>query len=130
MTVLSLSEFLWSLLVIFFMVIYFMMLFQVIIDVFRRHDESGAMKALWLIVLLILPLFGLLIYMIVNSEGMAERNVSAVQQSQAAFDEHVRTVAGDGGGAAAEIAKANELRQSGAITEQEFAALKAKALQA
>ncbi len=129
MTVLSLSEFLWSLLVIFFMVIYFMMLFQVIIDVFRRHDESGAKKALWLIVLLILPLFGLLIYMIVNSEGMAERNVSAVQQSQAAFDEHVRTVAGDGG-AAAEIAKANELRQSGAITEQEFAALKAKALQA
>ena len=130
MTVLSLSEFLWSLLVIFFMVIYFMMLFQVIIDVFRRHDESGVKKALWLIALLVLPLFGLLIYMIVNSEGMAERNVSAVQQSQAAFDEHVRTVAGDGGGAAAEIAKANELRQSGAITEQEFAALKAKALQA
>jgi predicted PurR-regulated permease PerM len=129
MTVLSLSEFLWSLLVIFFMVIYFMMLFQVIIDVFRRHDESGAQKALWLVVLLILPLFGLLIYMIVNSEGMAERNVNAVQQSQAAFDEHVRTVAGDGGGAAAEIAKANELRQSGAITEQEFATLKAKALQ-
>src|SRR6476659_9290533 len=125
MTVLSLSEFLWSLLVIFFM-----MLFQVIIDVFRRQDESGVTKALWLIALLILPLFGLLIYMIVNSEGMAERNVSAVQQSQAAFDEHVRTVAGDGGAAAAEIAKANELRQSGAITEQEFAALKAKALQA
>jgi Phospholipase_D-nuclease N-terminal/Short C-terminal domain len=128
MTVLSLSEFLWSLLVIFFMVIYFMMLFQVIIDVFRRQDESGVTKALWLIALLVLPLFGLLIYMIVNSEGMAERNVSAVQQSQAAFDEHVRTVAGDGG-AAAEIAKANELRQSGAITEQEFATLKAKALQ-
>jgi hypothetical protein len=128
MTVLSLGEFLWSLLVIFFMVIYFMMLFQVIIDVFRRQDESGVTKALWLIALLILPLFGLLIYMIVNSEGMAERNVNAVQQSQAAFDEHVRSVAGDGG-AAAEIAKANELRQSGAITEQEFASLKAKALQ-
>jgi hypothetical protein len=128
MTVLSLSEFLWSLLVIFFMVIYFMMLFQVIIDVFRRQDESGVTKALWLIALLVLPLFGLLIYMIVNSEGMAERNVNAVQQSQAAFDEHVRSVAGDGG-AAAEIAKANELRQSGAITEQEFASLKAKALQ-
>jgi len=127
MAVFSLSEFLWSLLVIFFMVIYFMMLFQVIIDVFRRHDESGFQKAIWLIVLLILPLVGLLIYMIVNSEGIAERNVSAVQQSQAAFDEHVRTVAG--GGAAAEIAKANELRQSGAITDQEFAALKAKALQ-
>lgn len=129
MAVLSLSEFLWSLLVIFFMVIYFMMLFQVIIDVFRRHDESGFQKAVWLIALLILPLVGLLIYMIVNSEGMAQRNVSAVQQSQAAFDDHVRSVAGGGGGAAAEIAKANELRQSGAITDQEFAALKAKALQ-
>jgi hypothetical protein len=130
MAVLSLSEFLWSLLVIFFMVIYFMMLFQVIIDVFRRHDESGFQKALWLIALLIFPLVGLLVYMIVNSEGMAQRNVRELERNQAAFDEHVRSVAGGGGGgAAAEIAKANELRQSGAITDQEFAALKAKALQ-
>jgi ABC-type multidrug transport system fused ATPase/permease subunit len=129
MAVLSLGEFLWSLLVIFFMVIYFMMLFQVIIDVFRRHDESGFQKALWLIALLILPLVGLLIYMIINSEGMAKRNVREFERNQAAFDEHVRSVSGGGGGAAAEIAKANELRQSGAITDEEFAALKAKALQ-
>ena len=83
--ILSLGEFLWSLLVIFFMVIYFMMLFQVIVDIFRRHDASGGKKALWLLFLLCIPLIGLLAYMITNSESMAQRNVQSVQQSQAEF---------------------------------------------
>jgi len=61
--ILSLGDFLWSLLVIFFMVIYFMMLFQVIVDIFRRHDASGGKKALWLLFLLCVPLVGLLAYM-------------------------------------------------------------------
>ena len=74
MPVLSLSDFLWSLLIIFFMVTYFMMLFHVIVDVFRRHDTSGVTKAIWLLVLLILPLFGLLIYLIVNGQGMNARD--------------------------------------------------------
>ena len=60
MMLLSLGEFLWSLLALFFMVIYFMMLFYVIVDVFRRHDASGGKKALWLVFLLVAPLVGLL----------------------------------------------------------------------
>src|SRR6476469_8330535 len=125
--ILSLGDFLWSLLVIFFMVIYFMMLFQVIVDIFRRHDASGGKKALWLLFLLCVPLVGLLAYMITNSESMAERNVQSVKQSQAEFDSYVQTVAGSGG-SAAEIAKAKELLDSGAINQSEFDALKAKAL--
>ena len=125
--ILSLGEFLWSLLVIFFMVIYFMMLFQVIVDIFRRHDASGGKKALWLLFMLFITLIGLLAYMITNSEAMAERNVQSVQQSQAEFDSYVQTVA-TSGGSAGEIAKAKELLDSGAINQAEFEALKAKAL--
>ena len=127
MVVLSLGEFLWSLLVIFFMVIYFMMLFQVIVDIFRRQDASGAKKALWLLFLLVIPLVGLLIYMIANGQGMTERNVAVMRDSQRQFDDHVRTVAASSG-PAGEIEKAKQLLDSGAISQEEFNALKAKAL--
>ena len=123
---LNLGEFLWSLLVIFFMVIYFMMLFYVIVDVFRRHDASGGKKAMWLLFLLVVPLLGLLAYMITNGDGMAARNVQEAQEQQDQFDSYVRTTAG--GGSAAEIEKAKALLDSGAITQQEFDTLKTKAL--
>ena len=128
MMLLSLGEFLWSLLALFFMVIYFMMLFYVIVDVFRRHDASGGKKALWLVFLLVAPLVGLLAYMITNSDGIAARNVTQAQQQQDQFDDYVRATAG--GGSAAEIEKAKNLLDSGAITQDEFNALKAKALSA
>ena len=67
----SFTTFLWSLIVIFFMVVYFMMLFSVI-DVFRRHDASGGKKALWLIFIQSAPLVGLLAYLIVNGQGIAD----------------------------------------------------------
>jgi predicted PurR-regulated permease PerM len=125
MVVLSLGEFLWSLLVIFFMVVYFMMLFQVIVDVFRRKDASGGKKALWLIALLIFPLVGLLVYMFANGDSMTSRNVQEMQRSQERFDDYVRETAG---GSAAEIEKAKGLLDSGAISQAEFDRLKSKAL--
>ena len=125
MYVATLGDFLWSLLVIFFMVMYFMMLFWVIVDIFRRHDASGGKKALWLIFLLFLPLIGLLAYMISNSESMAARNAKDAQKSKDQFDDYVRTTAG---GSASEIEKAKGLLDSGAITQAEFDAIKQKAL--
>lgn len=122
----DLGDVLWSLLIIFFMIIYFMMLFQVIFDVFRRRDASGFKKAAWLIFLLVVPLVGLLAYLIVNADEMASRNVKAVEASQQAFDDRVREVAA--GGASAEIAKAKDLLDSGAISQAEYDQLKAKAL--
>ena len=123
----SFIDFFWSILIIFFMFIYFMMLFQVIADVFRRDDASGGKKALWLIFLLVAPLLGLLIYMITNGDDMGRRNVRQMQKSQEAFDDYVRTTASSGG-AAGEIEKAKGLLDSGAITQAEFESIKTKVL--
>ena len=119
------TTFLWSLIVIFFMVVYFMMLFSVIVDVFRRHDIHGGKKALWLLFILAAPLLGLLIYLIVNGHGIAERQAKDAQRSQAQFDDYVKTVAG---GSADQIAKAKELLDAGTISQAEFDQLKTKAL--
>ena len=121
----SFTTFLWSLIVIFFFVVYFMMLFSVIVDIFRRHDASGGKKALWLLFILFAPLLGLLMYLIVNGHGIAERQAKDVQQSQAQLDDHIKAVAG---GSAEQIAKAKELLDAGTITQAEFDQMKAKAL--
>ena len=118
--------FLWSLIVIFFMVVYFMMLFGVIVDVFRRHDIHGGKKALWLLFILFFPLLGLIVYLIVNGHGIAERQAKQAQASQAEFDTYVKSVAGST--SAEQIAKAKELLDAGTITQAEFDQLKAKAL--
>jgi len=120
MPLLSLGEFLWSLLVIFFMVIYFMMLFQVIIDVFRRHDASGGKKALWLIFLFIVPAVGLIAYLIANSQGMAERNVGYAGARGYGGSEPSDPTA--------QISRAKALLDSGAISQDEYAKLKSQAL--
>jgi ABC-type multidrug transport system fused ATPase/permease subunit len=122
----DLGDALLSLLVVFFMVIYFLIMFQIIVDVFRR-DDSGVKKALWLIALLVIPLVTMLAYMITNGDGMARRQQQQVVQAQQEMDGYIRTVAG---GATGEIAKAKELLDSGAITQEEYDALKAKALSA
>jgi hypothetical protein len=74
-----------------------------------------------------LPFLGVLVYLGMNSKGMAERNVKDVRQSQAQTDEYIRTVAGSGG-PAAEIERAKQLLDSGAITQEEFTAIKQRAL--
>jgi predicted PurR-regulated permease PerM len=117
--------FLWSLIVIFFMVIFFMLLFQVFGDIFRRHDASGGKKVLWIIFVILAPFLGVLVYYIANGEGMAQRAVKQAQQSQEQFDDYVRSVSGN---SADQIAQAKQLLDSGAITQAEFDQLKAKAL--
>jgi len=117
----------WTMLVFFIWIIWFWLLITVFADVFRRHDISGFVKALWLIFVILVPYLGVFIYLIAESKGMAERKAAEMQASQAQFDDYVRQTAG-GGGAAAEIDKAKQLLDSGAITQDEFNALKAKAL--
>jgi len=122
----SFLTFLWSLIVIFFMVVYFIILFTVIVDVFRRHDASGGKKALWLIFIFFFPFLGLIVYLIANGDGIAQRHAASEQHAQQDFDSYVRNVSG--GNSAEQIAKAKELLDSGAITQPEFDQLKAKAL--
>jgi Short C-terminal domain/Phospholipase_D-nuclease N-terminal len=117
---------LWSMIIFFFWVIWIWIVITVLIDVFRRHDISGWVKALWTIFVVILPWLGVLIYLIVEHDGMRERSVKQAQSQREAFDDYVRDTAG--GGSAGEIAKAKELLDSGAINQEEFEKLKAKAL--
>ena len=118
----------WSMLVFFIWIAWFMLLFHVIGDIFRRRDIGGGSKAIWIIFVIILPYVGVLVYLIANNTGMAERSMRQAAGQQAQFDDYVRSVAP--AGPAAEIEKAKALLDSGAITQAEFDALKSKALAA
>jgi len=98
----------------------------VLIDLFRRHDIGGLAKAGWVILVIVLPFLGVLLYLIAYHQGMAERSAKQAKDTQAQFDEYVRKTAS--GGPAAEIEKAKQLLDSGAITQSEFDAIKAKAV--
>jgi phospholipase D-like protein/putative oligomerization/nucleic acid binding protein len=118
---------LWTMLIIFAWIIWFWLLITVFSDLFRRHDTSGFAKVLWIIFVIVLPFLGVFVYLIVNHEGMTERSVRQAQAAQAQMDDYVRSVAGSGG-ATGEIERAKGLLDSGAITQSEFDAIKAKAL--
>ena len=120
-------EVLWTLLIFFLWVMWFWLLIVIIGDVFRRHDIGGGKKTIWLIFILFVPFIGVLAYVLANSDGMAERNMERARSQRAQMDDYVRETAGSGG-AAAEIDKAKQLLDSGAITQAEFDAIKAKAL--
>lgn len=115
----------WTILIVFLWVIWIWFLIYILTDVFRRHDISGGKKAVWCIFIIFLPFLGALIYVIANGQGMAERNVKEVQTAQKQTDDYIRSVAG---GPAGEIEKAKQLLDSGAISNDEYAALKARAL--
>ena len=116
----------WTMLVFFLWVAWFWILFGVWGDIFRRRDLSGVGKTGWFIFTLVLPFLGVFIYVISQNDGMNQRNLERAQAQRAQMDDYVRSTAG--GGAAAEIEKAKQLLDSGALTQSEFDALKQKAL--
>ena len=118
---------LWTMLVFFLWIAWFMLLFHAIGDVFRRRDIGGGKKTLWLIFMLFAPFLGVFVYLIANSDDMAQRNAEQMAAARRETDEYVRSVAGSSG-AAGEIERAKGLLDSGAINQQEFDAIKAKAL--
>jgi hypothetical protein len=120
-------DILWTMLVFFGWVIWFWLLITVFGDLFSRHDISGWGKAGWMVLLVFLPYLGVFIYLIAQGARMAERKAQQSQAARAEFDDYVKTVAAPGG-TATEIEKAKQLLDSGAITQEEFDAIKAKAL--
>jgi len=118
---------LWAIIIIYFLITILFALFTVVVDIFRDHELSGWGKALWLLFLIVLPLIGLLVYLIVRHEGMRERAIATQKSSEKEFASYVQSVATTGG-AADEIAKAKGLLDSGAISQGEFDAIKAKAI--
>jgi hypothetical protein len=124
----SFWEIVWFIFIFFAFMAYLMVIFSVIGDLFRDDSEPGWMKAVWIIALIFLPFLTLLLYLIIRGKGMSERSLKAAESARRAQEDYVRSVAGSGASAPDQIAKAKELLDSGAITAEEFNALKAKAL--
>ena len=116
-------NFLLDALAIFVFIVWFWLLITVAADLFRRHDISGWIKAAWVISWIVFPYLGVLVYLIFQGKGMAERNV---QQAQQARDELRRVV---GFSAADEIEKLDRLKKAGSISDAEFSRLRAQLVQ-
>jgi hypothetical protein len=116
-----------SMLVFFGFVIWFWLSIKVFGDVFRRHDIGGFGKFAWCLFVILVPLLGVLCYLIANGKEMGRRDLEQAQAAQAQVDDYVRSVASSDGGAA-EIERAKKLLDSGTITQAEFEAIKAKAV--
>ena len=123
------GSFLLALFEFFLFFAWFMCLFWVISDIFRSRDLSGVAKTFWVFFVIILPWLGILVYLIARGHGMQERQLEQAKQMQEAQTEYIKSVAGSSGGSSTDqIASAKSLLDSGAISQAEFDALKAKAL--
>jgi len=124
---LSFWDIIWFICISYVFIAILMLLFTIIRDIFRDHEMSGFVKAVWLVALVCVPLLIALVYMIVRGSGMAKREYQSRQQAQSAQDEYIKSVAGTSS-PTAEIEKAKSLLDSGAISQAEFDAIKQKAL--
>jgi ABC-type Fe3+ transport system permease subunit len=105
---------------------WFMCLWWVFSDLFRSKDLGGGAKTLWVIFIIVLPFLGMFVYLIARGHGMNDRAMAAQQEMQQRQSEYIKSVAGSS--AADQIASAKGLLDSGAITQEEFDQIKAKAL--
>ena len=118
----------WTIFIIFLWVIWFWILITVLIDLFRSHDLSGWAKALWFIFILLLPLIGVLVYLIARGGKMHEHAARDAQVQEQQFRQYVQEAAGSGGSTADQLSKLADLRDRGVITADEFESQKAKIL--
>lgn len=123
----DLVDFLWSLLVIFFMIMFFMVFFMILMDLFSDASLGGGAKALWILFLLVFPPLAALVYLIARGNSMAERRKAQYEQAEKAQKAYIQQAAGSVS-PADQIASAKSLLDAGTISQQEFDALKAKAL--
>jgi ABC-type multidrug transport system fused ATPase/permease subunit len=122
----GLGEALLVVLEIFFVVIWIWILITVLIDLFRDHELSGWWKAVWVFFLVFLPVITVLIYLIARGGGMRDRAIAEQKHMQQASEEYIRSVAGSS--PVDELHKLDALRERGAISQEEFARLKARVL--
>lgn len=123
-----LMDLFWTMLWFFLFVLWIWLLISLFADIFRRDDIGGAGKAVWVLLLIIVPMLGALIYLIAQGGGMAQRRVAEAQAVQTAQAEYIRSVAGSGMSAADELEKLARLRDQGVISSEEFQAQKATLL--
>jgi len=120
-------DLIWTMFMFFVFVLWIWLLISVFMDIFRSADMGGGLKAVWVLFVIILPFLGVLVYLIARGGKMHERAAEQAAQQQKAFDAYVKEAAGSGS-TTDELAKLADLKQSGAITDAEFEAQKAKIL--
>jgi hypothetical protein len=116
-----------TILLFFIFVVWLMILFTVLSDIFRRHDITGGRKVMWIVLIIVLPYIGTFIYLVTQHNGLTERSQRQQKDARAQFDHYVQSVAAKSD-PAAQIAKAKELLDSGAINQAEFDQIKRHAL--
>ncbi len=118
----------WTMLLFFGFVVWIWLLIVVFGDIFRSHDMGGFAKAVWVLLVIFLPLLGVLIYLIARGGKMQERTSQDARQQQQEFDTYVQEVAVSEASPADQLTQLAQLRDEGVITEQEFQAQKAKVM--
>lgn len=120
----------WTMLVFFGFVLWFWLLFVIFGDIYRRHDIGGWGKAGWTVLIIVIPIFGSLIYLIAQGRNMSERRAAEVAAARASFEHDVRSIAANGqtAGATDQISAGKRLLDEGAITQEEYDALKRRVL--
>ncbi|HOW48750.1 MAG: SHOCT domain-containing protein [Rubrivivax sp.] len=116
----------WLMISTFFFIAYLIIMFQIVVDLFRDHELGGFAKVLWMLGLIFIPVLTAIIYIIARGRGMSLRQQASLQKAKADTDAYIKTVAGKS--PAADIAEAKALLDAGTITQAEFDRLKAKAL--
>ena len=122
---LNMVQVFFSMIWFFLFIIWIILLFNVFADLFRSHDLSGIAKFLWIVALIIFPYLGVFIYLIVRGQKMAEHKAADIKESEEAFRSYVQDAAGSGG-AAGELERIAKLHDAGKLSDEEFAAMKAK----
>ena len=124
------GQVLWSLLYFFLFFMWIMLVFNVIGDIFRSDDLGGWGKALWTAFIVFVPFLGVFVYLIARGGSMAQRQVDRVQQQEAAMQDYIRTTAGSGTSEAEQLASLADLHTAGKLSDDEYAAAKAKIINA
>jgi hypothetical protein len=110
----------WTMLVFFVWIMWFVLLFRIITDIFRDDRLSGGAKAGWLVFCVLLPFLGVFVYVIARGKNMGRREISQARAQQQEFDAYIKQTAGGGRSSADELARLSEIRAHGDITDEEF----------
>jgi hypothetical protein len=120
------AELFWTMLWLFFLFMFIWVFVALLSDLFRDHELSGWAKAAWIVLLVILPLIGSLIYIIVRGASMAERSAKHEAAARANFDSYIRSTAASGASPVDELSRLAELHANGTLSDEEFASMKAR----
>ncbi|MFI8946729.1 SHOCT domain-containing protein [Streptomyces sp. NPDC053750] len=110
----------WTMLMIFLWIMWFILLFRIITDIFRDDGLNGWAKAGWLVFCILLPFLGVFVYVIARGKNMGRRETAQARAQQEEFNAYIRKTAAGGSSSVDELARLSEIRDRGAITDEEF----------